>query len=135
MDNQPDKPGKFDKLKDHVARHKVAYSFAAGVVVTSVTLIVFKRCVNSHTMGSATNTTFFSFLSPQTATTNTYVTDLTRRGHPGKIIRCKETGELFASIHRGADMMGVNRGNLSSHLAGRLPSVGGHTFEFLGEAV
>lgn len=45
-----------------------------------------------------------------------------------------ETGEVFASQGRAADLMDIDRSNLSQHLKGRVDSVGGYTFEKLGEA-
>jgi hypothetical protein len=62
------------------------------------------------------------------------ITVLARRGHPGFIIKCNETGELFASISRAAEMMNLSRPNLTKHLQGKHDNVGGFTFSNLGEA-
>lgn len=61
-------------------------------------------------------------------------TTLIRRGHPGFVIKCQETGEVFASKNRAAEVMGVNRANLNLHLQGKMPSVNGYHFVNLGEA-
>lgn len=63
------------------------------------------------------------------------IQSLVRRGHPGNVIQCVETGERFASQARAAKAMDIASSNLSSHLAGRLPHVGGYHFVKLGEAV
>jgi len=60
---------------------------------------------------------------------------LVRRGHPGFIIRCKETGETFASINRAAEMFGTSATRLRSHLAGKTANIFGYTFEKLGEMI
>jgi hypothetical protein len=106
-----------EKIKVHFRKNQKLYlGIGIGVLIT----LAIRRPVS---------------IAPVFNNTNTVITDLSRRGHPGKIIRCKETGEVFASIHRGADAMGINRGNLSSHVNGNLPRVGGYTFEVLGEAI
>lgn len=71
------------------------------------------------------------FKSP---TINEVTTILARRGHPGNLLRCNETGEVFASQGRAADLMGLSRGRLSQHVNGKLDDVGGYTFEKIGEA-
>jgi hypothetical protein len=121
---------KSERIKRHIKKHPVAYSVGVVVVVAGVSYCLGTRVGSSRILS---NSASFTICSPQTI--NTITTQLERRGHPGKIIKCKETGEVFASISRGADLMGVNRSNLSSHLSGRVPHVGGHTFELLGEAI
>jgi hypothetical protein len=121
----------FEKARNHVKRHQVVYSFGAGVAVTGVTVLIFRRAMPQ---GGLRNTAFLVFRNRQTVN-NVIITQLERRGHPGYIIKCNETGEVFASQARAADAMGINRPNLVSHLNGRLPHTGGYTFERLGEAV
>ena len=60
---------------------------------------------------------------------------LERRGHPGTVVRCNETGESFASIRRAAEMLNVSRTHIANHLKGDRNQVGGYTFTKLGEAV
>jgi hypothetical protein len=74
-------------------------------------------------------------IAPIFNNTNMVITDLSRRGHPGNLTQCIETDEVFASQSRAADIMGIARPNLVSHLNGKLPHVGGYTFKRLGEAV
>jgi hypothetical protein len=119
-----------DKARKHAKRHQKLYCFGAGVMITSVTVFVFR---SGGSLGGLQNTAFLVLRNRQTIN-NVIITQLERRGHPGYIVKCNETGEVFASIARGAEAMGVNRGNLSSHLSGKLPHVGGNTFQILGEA-
>jgi len=120
-----------NRIKIHVRKHKTKYTFGAGVAVTGVTVLIFRRAMPQ---GGLRNTAFLVFRNRQTVN-NVIITQLERRGHPGYIIKCNETGEVFASQARAADAMGINRPNLVSHLNGRLPHTGGYTFERLGEAV
>lgn len=66
---------------------------------------------------------------------HTSMTVLIRRGHPGNIIKCLETGELFASQNRAASLNGISASNLSQHLSGKYDHAGGLHFEKLGEAI
>lgn len=65
---------------------------------------------------------------------NPIITYLERRGHPGNIIRCKDTGEVWASQNRCADVMNISRTSLKRHLDGLVENVDGFRFEILGEA-
>jgi hypothetical protein len=65
---------------------------------------------------------------------NTVTTILERRGHPGFMVRCKETGEVWASQNRAAACMNISESELSKHLNGLTNHVKGKTFERLGEA-
>jgi len=106
-----------EKIKGHFRKNKDRYLFfGLGAVV----VLAFRRPVS---------------IAPVFNNSNTVITELSRRGHPGFILKCNETGEVFASIARAADVMGLNRPNVVSHLKGRVPHVGGYTFEMLGEAV
>lgn len=49
----------------------------------------------------------------------------------GKKVRCIETGQEFDSIQQASREMGINQGNLVSHLKGRLKSIKGLHFEFV----
>jgi DNA endonuclease I-HmuI-like, NUMOD-like domain len=105
------------KIKAHFRKNKKLYlGIGIGILIT----LAVRRPVS---------------IAPIFNNTNTVITDLSRRGHPGYIVRCKETGEVFASINRAANVMGLNQANIVHFLKGRVPHVGGYTFEVLGEAV
>lgn len=65
---------------------------------------------------------------------NIMQTILERKGHPGYVVRCIETGKKFASQGDAARKLGISPAALSSHLNGKTASVSGMTFERLGEA-
>ena len=66
---------------------------------------------------------------------NVVIAELARRGHPGNLVKCNETGEVFASQNRAAEALGIFASDLSRHLRGKSAHAGGYTFEKLGEAV
>lgn len=113
-----------DKIVTHVKDHKWIYIAGAGSFVAGV-LVAPKQIVIVDALKG------IQWRSPAA---NTVTAVLARRGHPGYIIQCNETGEVFASIQRAAEAMNISRPNLSAHLNGRLDQVSGHTFTKLGEA-
>lgn len=74
----------------------------------------------------------FNFL--KWASPHTSFTVLIRRGHPGNIVKCIETGELFGSQNHAAAANGMSRSMLSQHLNGKTEAAKGLHFEKLGEA-
>ena len=120
----------FEPIKTHFKKHKEAYIVGSACLLigaATAVLIVTRKGVD---VTVAQKGVFVN--SP---ITNTVVTILERRGHPGNVIRCIETGEVFASQQRAAELLGLSAGNLSQHLSGKYAHVSGLTFEILGEAV
>ena len=117
------------KIKDHFDNNRVAYISAGVGVAIGVggTLVV----VNS-TAGNAAIQKVIAFKTGDI--TQNVIQQLARRGHPGLVVHCLETGETFASIRRAAEAMNLDRSGLQRHLNGLKDSVGGFTFEILGEA-
>lgn len=130
-----------DEVRSHFRRNKNTYlAIGAGIGLAGITYLVMKSSVPvtptiPNTMDGHDVVNVLPRASSFAKQTNNITTVLIRRGHPGTMVLCKETGEVFGSIARAAEANGINRPNLSSHLAGRLPHVGGLTFEKLGEAV
>lgn len=120
----------FVKAKQHIQDHKNVYLAAGGgLVVGGISVLLGTQDVSA----TIKTTTVLPWKS--TVTHNiTQTTTLIRRGHPGYVIKCLETGELFASQGRTADVMGISAANLSQHLNGKYPHAGGFTFERMGEA-
>ena len=116
-----------DKVKTHFRDNKRTY-FAFGAGALLVFVAGGRRDVEVNS-----NTKYLSINSPDNST-NVVVTQLARRGHPGNLVRCNETGEVFASQNRAAEFMNLSKGNLSQHLAGKQDSVNGFTFDKIGEA-
>jgi hypothetical protein len=117
----------YQKVKLHLQTNKRTYitgasCFVAGGVIFS------KRPELKQTVDSFK----FQWQSP---TTNVVTATLTRRGHPGYIIKCCETGEMFASQNRAAEANAITAAMLSAHLNGKYPHAGGRHFERIGEAI
>lgn len=118
------------KVKGHFKRNKGKY-IIGGVCLTAGVVIgvVVSKSVRSESDDVITNVKGIFIKSP--VTTNVH---LERRGHPGNVIRCNETGEIFASQRRAAEAMGLSNIELYNQLTGRADTAKGYTFEKLGEA-
>ncbi len=125
-----------EKIKNHIRENKQIYigtglGFAAGVITI---LVVKKLSETDEDNASNENKQVVVAWKTGDVTQNIIQTALSRRGHPGNLILCNETGEVFASQARAAAAMNIWPSNLSSHLNGKNDSVGGYTFTNLGEA-
>jgi len=112
-----------NKIVAHFKRHKGKYitgvvCFALGITAG----VIFKRY-------NVTITGDGNIFSGK----NTVITELVRRGHPGNAIRCIETGEIFASQNRCAEVLGLSRTSLYKYFKGLVNNVNGLTFENLGD--
>lgn len=122
---------KIEKVKHHLAENRRVYiassvsvlagfAAAAAIGLTRVDLIqiidAFKLQINSPT-------------------TNEITITLIRRGHPGYIVKCLETGVTYASQNHAAAQNGISPGHLSKHLSGAIPHLKGLHFERVAEAV
>jgi hypothetical protein len=123
-----DEPSRIDRIKLHFKEHKREYLIGTGCFVAGVATVVLLR-------RSEIVTKNVSLLSYKPVQVNEVTTILTRRGHPGNIILCNETGEVFASMRRACTTLGINRFDMHRYFEGKIPSVGKYTFEKLGEAV
>ena len=115
-------------IKEHVKEHKEAYiagsaclliGLGAGTVVGKPQLVQIIDAFN------------FKYKSP---TTTQIINMLVRRGHPGNVVRCVETGEVFASQNRAANALGLTPTDVAQQLNGWRQHAHGYTFERLGEA-
>ncbi len=122
---------KLERLKNHVVENKKTYAAAvAGVVIGGVVVYVALKT----RAGSVVISPTIEGDNNNLVVNNITQTVLTRRMHPGLVVRCNETGEVFASINRAAEVMGVPARSIRRHLHGSSPHVNGKTFEVLGEA-
>jgi hypothetical protein len=120
---------KIERAKAHLRENKKVYIAggtglvvgAAGVLLFGTEQIVIVDAIKVQ-------------LGWKSPTTNNITTLLVRRGHPGYVVRCNETGELFASQNRAASMMGINPSAISQQLSGKYEKANGYTFTKLGEA-
>ena len=118
----------FEKTKQHISKHKIVY-VAVGSAVVAATITAVALChVKQIVITDAFN------ISWKPTKINNVTTVLERRGHPGNMIRCNQTGELFASQGRAAAVNGISASGLSKHLAGEYANIKGLSFTNLGEA-
>lgn len=115
---------RLEQTKQHLIRNKNTYIVGASCLAVGAML--------SPSAIQIVDSMKIQIWSPTTNNVQQIV--LARRGHPGNIILCKETGEKFASQARAASVNEVNPSTLSKHLSGALAHAGGRTFENLGEA-
>lgn len=119
---------RYEKVKLHLRENKKYYFIGAGCFVAGATTVLVFRRADIVTKN-------VSLLSYKPVQSNTVIVSLARRGHPGNLVRCVETGEVFASQNRAAQALGLGAGNLANHLNAKLPHVKGLHFERMGEAV
>lgn len=126
-----DRPSKWTCVKTKVKDNKqLIIGLGVGLAVGAIGTYFLKPNVKA----SIDNAQILSW-KPINNSVNEIITVLARRGHPGWIIRCKETGEVFASQNRAAEVMGISKGVLSGHLNGKLDNAAGYTFERIQEAM
>jgi hypothetical protein len=118
------KESRLARVKQHLKDNKQIYLVGAGCLGAGYLL----------RPGVVTIVDAFN-IKYKSSVTNIVTTELARRGHPGYLVKCLETGEVFASKRRAAEALDINRFNLNEHLKGVQPDVDGFHFEVLGEAV
>ena len=126
------------KMKSHIKKHKTKYIVGGGITVgVGVGIYIGKRIgleVDEESIKSKLELTNVAIGKDVSITNNiTYITQLVKRGHAGNVLRCNETGELFASQNRAAEAMGIGKTKLSEYMNGKRTDVDGYTFENLGE--
>lgn len=57
----------------------------------------------------------------------------TRPGNSGIIVRCNQTGEVFARLKDAAAKLGVSNHRISTHLSGKQAHVNGYTFTIMDD--
>jgi len=123
---------KLDKVKQHFKRNSKLYlGIGIGVGVTLIGGAIFAKTPSGQ---AAIKNVVAMNWKPTVNNTLVYTEGLERRGHPGYIVKCIETGEVFASQQRASDLLNLNPSDLSKHLNGESNHVKGLTFERLGEA-
>lgn len=118
------------KIKNHFEKNKQLYiGIGVGVGVSAAfgAVVVINK-------GDISNVNNIKQMFAYKSTMNVAIEQVVRRGHPGFVVRCKETGEVFASIKRASELLQVSRTGIQRQLAGKAGAVGGYTFELLGEA-
>ena len=130
-----------DKALEHYYRHEMLYkgiAIGAGATLLVVGAVHYRSLYVLTKNGGAGA---LSLIASDEAVVNAagrdlyVIQQLKRRGHPGYVVRCNETGETFASINRAAAMNDISPSTIRNQICGRIPNAKGLTFTKLGEAV
>lgn len=114
------------KIKTHLKKHKEAYIVGGVVGVVALSTGAYlgnKGIVNVQLFNSGTVN--------QQLHIDKSINILTRRGHAGNVVKCVETGEVFASQNRASIVYDIAPSELSKHLRGLSGDVNGLHFEKL----
>jgi predicted transcriptional regulator len=124
----------FKNVRSHFERHKVAYSFGAGLAIAGITCAIMKGRIVALAYGGAngletadtlvTNRPFFSFWSGQKA-----VVIRNEIGRPSYLIHDINTDLWYRSQNAAAKALGATDKMVSDHVNGLLPHVVGHHLE------
>lgn len=143
--NKPD----IQAIKDHIERNKKRYICAGVVVGTLVFALITHRIVRrtrypialgakdavAHGATSSVvqlenaPSIFYKSKSIDYHPSHTVNYYTGKKGHPGFMTRCLETGEIFSSQKKAAKAYDVTEKMISGNLNGRLPDVNGLHFE------
>ncbi len=115
-----------EKTRAHLKENRKVYIGAASGIVVGVAATIF---IHNNGVYNILNSFNFNWKS-----TNIGVIMPDRRGHPGWVIRCLETDDIFPSQNLAAEVMDLNASRLSSHLNGLTDNVKGFHFERICEA-
>src|SRR5699024_6511003 len=112
------------KVKGHFKKHKAKYIVGGACLVVGGTVGVYlgnKGMINVQLVNTV--------VVEQNLTIDKSINVLTRRGHAGNVVRCLETGEIFASQNRAAQLLGLDKFEVSKHIRGLQDDVEGFHFE------
>lgn len=120
-----------DKLKAHVKRHREAYIVGIVCLAGITYLVMRSRHTGLTKVPDGHESVTVRPLSIFANQKNNIVTVIERegRGHPGYLIKCLETGEIFSSQAVAADAAGTSPWFMSGHINGRFPDVNGRHFD------
>jgi len=132
-----------DEIKSHFEKYKAVYiTGGAGILFASFTYL-YMRGVASQSIRDATGVpaqgaigvlgernvsqNIVSGKSNVLNSVSYFSSD--RQGPPSWVVRCIETGDVFASQKSAANQMGLSASHLSEHLNGVRDHVSGNHFE------
>jgi hypothetical protein len=122
----------FKNVRSHFERHKIAYSFGAGLAIAGITCLIM-RGVRSQHIGRGISVTADRGISVvadgSVVKDNLFLISSRRQGAPSWVVRCLETGEIFSSQLSAAKEMNLPASELSQHFNGKMDHVRGFTFE------
>ena len=124
---------RIQKVKNHIRAYRVTY-ISCGITAVGVagfTCLIMRGRHAENSMGSdrldgesVRSLLFFS-------NGNNLVTSIERegRGHPGYIVRCLETNQIFGSQNKAANAMRISEKLISKHINGEFDHANGYHFE------
>jgi hypothetical protein len=116
-------------VKTHLKTHKKVYIVGAACLTIGVLGGFYLRRDAPAVVIDPKIQQLFSW--KPTATIEVHIEAL---GDPGNIIQDLTTQTVYASQNQAARALNVNPARISEHLAGKIPNVKGHEFQYLGKA-
>lgn len=119
-------------IKEHFKKHRTIYlCTATGVVVAGITCVIMRGVASRHIEDGCTVLAKggYTVLGKSVVTNNVSYISSNRQGPPSWVVRCIETGNIFASQKSAAIEMGIDPSNLSKHLNGIFNNADGYHFE------
>lgn len=121
------------RIKTHIKKHKVVYSFASGgIVFAGITGIIMRGVASRHISGGisvAANRGISVVADRSVVTSNVSFISSRRKGSPSWVIRCLENGLIYSSQRKAALAMGLSESEISKQLNGLTENVRGYRFE------
>jgi|KBSMisStaDraftv2_1062788.scaffolds.fasta_scaffold27891_6 hypothetical protein len=117
-----------DQVKAHISRNRERYITGSVVVVAGITCYIVRGRTVAGFAASEVNIRPFAFFSKQNVVT---VIEREGRGHPGYLVKCLETGDIFRTQGDAARALGVDGKTMTRHILGDLPHVNDLHFERL----
>ena len=122
-----------NEVKEHIKKHKVAYScVVTGVGVAGFTCLLMRGVASQHIdrgISVVADRGISVIADRSVVTNNVSLISSRRQGAPSWVVRCVETGKIFTSQLGAATEMELPASEISKHLNGMLDHVRGYTFE------
>ena len=115
-----------EKVRAHIERNKNRYYAGSIVVVAGITCYIMRGRTVVGSAASEVNIRPLAFFSKQNVVT---VIEREGRGHPGYLVKCLETGDIFRTQGDAARTLGVDKSTMSRHIQGIYPNVNDLHFE------
>lgn len=131
-----------ERLSNHVKRHRRKY-IAGGIClvlgsIVGVILSINKKVEDASTALSVLKSARSRQVPPtpdiRVLVDNNIVNYIGRNGHPGNVIYCNETKQVFKSHREATRELGIDSRDLWAYLKGIKPDARGYTFTRVGEA-
>lgn len=128
------------RIVDHVRRHKVKYIIGGACLIIGGLIGRHVSVQRHEIMKSLGNTVVNNTENIMRKTENivenniNIVNLLGRNGHPGNVIYCNETKQVFKSHREACRELGIDNRDLWAYIKRLKPTARGFTFTSVGEA-